>query len=154
MKRKLSILVSCFFLISSCSSLNKASWLLDTWESQTSRGSVYEVWTKEGKQELVAKSYKLNGTDTILLETVQIVKENGQLYYIPTVSTQNEGKPVRFSLVEMTKTTFTFENPEHDFPQTISYRKIGKDSLIAEIAGTRKGKESRRRFPMRRVSPN
>jgi hypothetical protein len=43
---------------------------------------------------------------------------------------------------------FTVENPAHDFPQRISYRKRGADSLLARIEGGTRDID----FPMRRVA--
>lgn len=42
--------------------------------------------------------------------------------------------------------------PAHDFPQRISYTLIHKDSLLAEISGTRNGIAQRKLFPMKRES--
>lgn len=131
--------------------LDKASWLLGTWENKTSRGVIYENWCKLASEEYAGKSYKLNGQDTVVLETVRLLQEAGQLFYIPTVSNQNDGLPVRFSLQEQSPSKLVFANPEHDFPQFISYTRIGQDSLMAEIYGTLNGKVQKRSFPMRRL---
>ena len=131
--------------------LHNAKWMLGTWENKTSRGSVFETWTMENDRAFLAKSYKIQEADTILFETVQLIIENNQLFYIPKVVNQNEGKPVRFSMTSMSDSSMTFENPIHDFPQIITYSKIGRDSLVATISGIRNGKESKRYFRMKRV---
>lgn len=89
--------------------------------------------------------------DTIVFENIQFVQEQGRLFYIPTVKNQNNGLPVRFSSKTISETQLVFENPEHDFPQIISYTKISADSLVVEILGTKNGQETKQNFPMKRV---
>ncbi|MBY0432721.1 MAG: hypothetical protein K2U26_01275, partial [Cyclobacteriaceae bacterium] len=89
--------------------------------------------------------------DTTIFETVRLLQEKNSLFYIPQVKNQNGGLPVRFKEKQISDNELVFENPEHDFPQTISYTKITADSLVAEISGTKNGKERRQKFPMKRV---
>ena len=44
-----------------------------------------------------------------------------------------------------------FENPAHDFPQRIIYRRRGADSLLARVEGMRGGRLRGLDFPYRRV---
>lgn len=132
-------------------SVNEAEWLIGTWQNQTSRGNIYETWSKKSDRELVAKSYLLEGRDTVILETIQILQEEQQLFYIPTVATQNDGKPVRFTMKKIENNSMIFENSDHDFPQVITYTKIGNDSLIAFISGVQSGQETSRSFKMKRI---
>lgn len=141
----------CSWTIGFESKINKASWLIGTWENKTSRGSIYEAWVKVNDQEFSAKSYALKEKDTMVFEQVRLLQEAGKLFYIPTVKNQNGGLPVRFALKTMNDTTLVFENPQHDFPQVISYTKIDKDHLIAEISGVKNGQERKQTFPMQRI---
>jgi hypothetical protein len=63
---------------------------------------------------------------------------------------QPGGRPA--TLFEVTSLTDTSANPQHDFPQRISYLRRGADSLLARIEGG--DGESLRGidFPMRRVA--
>jgi hypothetical protein len=45
-----------------------------------------------------------------------------------------------------------FAAPEHDFPQRVGYRRLGRDSVLAWIDGTVKGVQRRIEFPYRRVA--
>ena len=140
--------------INSCkntSQLTNTHWLEGTWANQTQRGTIYEAWTLQSDQSLTAKSYKINAADTIVLETVRLIQENRTLFYIPQVNNQNKGKPIRFALKSIDQNQMVFENPQHDFPQFITYTKIGKDSLVAEISGKRNGQLQRRSFPMKKT---
>lgn len=133
------------------SDLKKAEWLIGTWENKTPRGTVYESWVKINEQEFQAKSYAIVEKDTVVFETITLIQEPEGLFYIPTVKDQNDGLPVRFALKSITDETMVFENPEHNFPQVISYSKNAPDSLIAQISGIRNGQERKISFPMRRI---
>lgn len=131
--------------------IKKAEWLIGTWANRTPNGDLYEHWTKISDFEFKGKSYSLKGKDTVIYTSMRLAQEQNNLIYIPTVKAQNGGQPVRFPLKTISKTMLLFENPEHDFPQMISYTKIGRDSLVAEISGTYKGKQEKEIFSMTRV---
>lgn len=131
--------------------IKKAEWLIGTWENKSLKGSIYETWSKTNDIELSGKSYILKEKDTIVFENIRLVQETDSLFYIPIVKNQNEGLPVRFSAKTISETQLIFENPQHDFPQIISYTKINTDSLTAEISGTKNDQNRKQTFPMKRV---
>ncbi|HYJ37362.1 MAG TPA: DUF6265 family protein [Chitinophagaceae bacterium] len=130
---------------------NELQQLSGTWKMETKRGAIYESWSKTGKDEMLGKSFKLNGNDTITLENVRLSKSSDGLFYIPIVPNQNEGKAVSFKMINSSNSTFVFENKAHDFPQRIIYHLISKDSVHAWIEGTKNGKEGRSDFYYKRV---
>jgi hypothetical protein len=132
------------------SGIKKADWLIGTWENKTTTGTMYETWTKLTDDELSGKGYVLKEMDTLVFETIRLVHEHHGLFYIPTVKSQNDNLPVRFALKTISDTKMVFENPNHDFPQVISYTKISADSLVAEISGIKDGLDRNRTFPMKR----
>jgi len=131
--------------------IKKAKWLIGTWENKTSKGSIYETWSKKNDNEFSGKSYIVKENDTIVFENIRLVQDQDGLFYIPIVKNQNEGLPVRFATKTVSETQLIFENPQHDFPQIISYIKISSDSLVAEISGTKNGQERTQTFSMKRV---
>lgn len=131
--------------------IGKAEWLIGTWENKTPRGSIYETWIKTNHKKLSGKSYILKEKDTIVFETIELVQQEGNLFYIPTVKNQNGGLPVRFAARKISENQLIFENMQHDFPQTISYMKTGANSLLAEISGSKNGKERNQFFSMKRI---
>ncbi len=145
------LIILCAWITKQPNDISKASWLIGTWENKTSRGSMYETWTKLNDKELSGKSYIIKEKDTMVFETVRLVQEQDGLFYIPTVKNQNAGLPVRFAAKTFSETQLIFENLQHDFPQIISYQKINADSLVAETSGTKNGQERKQIFPMKRV---
>jgi hypothetical protein len=121
------------------------------WKMETESEVVYESWTQKSDCEFAGTSYLIRAGDTIVLETIRIIEEGEELFYIPTVSNQNDGKPVRFTASLVSSTKLVFENAAHDFPQKISYRWITADSMVAEISGTIGNEIRKREFPMKRI---
>ncbi len=144
--------VLCAWTTKLTNNITKAQWLIGTWENKTPKGSIYETWNKTNDKEFSGRSYIVKEKDTIVFENIRLVQEQGGLFYIPIVKNQNGGLPVRFATKIVSETKLVFENPQHDFPQIISYTKISVDSLLAEISGTKNGKERRQTFSMKRVN--
>ena len=58
-----------------------------------------------------------------------------------------------FRSTQLTPELLRFENPQHDFPQVIQYRRAGADSVVARIEGPGPNNTTRGiDFPYRRVS--
>lgn len=141
----------CFCVYGFGQQLADANWLLGRWEQKTPKRTIYETWTFNNDSTYSCKSYLLKEKDTIVLETVSLLQKNGTLYYIPTVTNQNNSMPVSFKLTFASGNKLVFENPAHDFPQKITYALISSDSLIAAISGVLNNKQQVRQFPMKKV---
>ena len=128
--------------------LQKLDWLVGTWEQKLPDGIVTEIWTRENDSTFSGKSYFVKEKDTIHLETIVLSQKNENLLYIPTVAGQNNDEPVTFKSTSEADNTFTFENPTHDYPQKIVYKKVSSDRLIATISGKQQGKQTQESYPM------
>jgi hypothetical protein len=122
-----------------------------TWKMETAKGPLFEEWRVLGKISLLGRSYKLKGTDTLLLESVTLTNKREGIYYIPTVTGQNNGRAVSFKMISNDHSSFTFENKEHDFPQRVIYKIINADSLVARIEGSKGGKQMSSNFSYSRI---
>jgi hypothetical protein len=128
--------------------LDKMDWLVGNWEQKLPDGIIREIWTKENDSTFAGKSYFIKEKDTIHLESIVLTQKNDDLLYIPTVSGQNSNEPVTFTLTSEAEGTFSFENPTHDYPQKITYKKINDTNLVATISGKQQGKTSKESYPM------
>ena len=82
-------------------------------------------------------------------EFMRIAQEDdGSIFFIAKPSGQKEA---RFKLMNVSDREARFENPEHDFPQRIIYRRDG-DSLVGRIEGISKGEERYVEFPLQRIA--
>ena len=121
-------------------------WVIGTWKLNTGNGTVCETWELSDDSTLRGKSFFIKqAKDTIPQETLQIAFRNGDWYYISTVVGQNNKQPVSFKIIFQRGTEFISENPAHDFPQRIAYRRI-KQQLFASIEGKNKDKYSKQNF--------
>lgn len=132
--------------------IEKANWLVGEWGNTSKEGVLTEQWSKENDSILKGKGFLVVGKDTVFSENIIIEQKGDSLFYVPTIKGQNEGKRVSFKLTSATGNELVFENPKHDFPQKIAYKKISADSLVAEVSGLKDGKESKEVFPMKKKS--
>lgn len=118
--------------------LKKMEWLLTTWtRTNTKPGkTAHERWLKKSDTEWIGFGVTMQGNDTIFVEKLKIVIENGQLYYVADVP-ENK-KLVYFEMKSVTNLGFVCENPAHDFPKRIEYQRDGS-RLKARISAGEKG---------------
>ncbi len=118
--------------------VSELEWLIGSWtRTNTKPGrSALENWRKKSDTELTGRGVILRGVDTVFVEKIKIVVKEGELYYVADVP-ENKSE-VYFRITEIGKEQFVCENPQHDFPKNIQYRREG-DVLRAVISGD--GKE-------------
>lgn len=134
------------------SQMEKVNWFLGRWENNSQEGNLSEIWKKANDSTFLGESYFDIKGDTVFAEHVNLEERGGKLFYIARVPNQNDEKPVSFELTKSTDTQLTFENPSHDYPNTIIYNQVGKDSLVAEIRGMKDGKAKNEFFKMKKVN--
>lgn len=98
---------------------------------------------------MLGMSRTVRGDSLIEFEHLQILDRSGHLTYHAEPSGQ---PPADFVASTVTDTLVVFENPEHDFPQRIIYRRRGTDTLVARIEGTRNGQTRGIDFPYTRMT--
>jgi hypothetical protein len=131
--------------------IKNMEWLVGTWNLACNDTLSTEVWILKNDSVYAATSMDVKGgKDTLRYENITIEQIGNEVYYIPVIKTQNEGKPVRFKLTQQNKNQVVFENPDHDFPKKITYA-LRNDSLVAEISGPVEGKEISMVFPMVKI---
>jgi hypothetical protein len=96
-----------------------------------------ELWTPAVNNVMTGTSYSVTDTSQRELEQLRLFARGDTLIYEAHPSTQmmNEFKSTKITAQEI-----VFEDPEHDFPQRIIYRRVGADSLIAVTEGDRAGR--------------
>jgi hypothetical protein len=132
------------------SKLKKMDWLVGTWENKMPEGLLKETWAKENDSTYSGNAYFINPKDTVHFESIKLVQTGEDIHYIATATGQNNDEPVEFKLTSEIESTFIFENPAHDYPQKITYKKINDKSLVATISGNQQGKPSSESYPMTR----
>jgi hypothetical protein len=124
------------------------AWLQGCWQMTAGDRVVEEQWMAPRAGVMLEMGRTVRGTQLIEYEWVLLRDHDGVLEY----EAHPSGQPASvFSAHTATPTEVVFENPAHDFPQRVGYRRDG-DSLLGWIDGTAKGKSRRVEFPYRRVA--
>ena len=90
----------------------------------------------------------VRGGSTEEYELIIIREQNGRLAY----EAHPSGQPsATFMSTTVTDETVVFDNPEHDFPQRVGYRRQGADKIEAWIEGQANGRARRVDFSYQRV---
>jgi len=119
--------------------LDKISWIAADWKMEMPDGIITESWLKSNDSLWVGASYfVLPNGDTASKEVIRLAAINDTLYYMPTVSNQNDGKEIHFKETMLTDSSVVFENPAHDFPKRIAYIKTSDTTVHAYVAGNGK----------------
>lgn len=116
--------------------------LQGTWKMENKE--IYEHWDSVNNQHLKGLSYEIKNGQMAVSEYLDISRKNGEVTYTATVLNQNKGKEVRFKLSK-TDSTFTFENPDHDFPKKVFYKKISDTEVFVRVSD---GKQKASAFKM------
>ncbi len=118
--------------------------LIGEWAAPYKGGELIEKWELKYEKMMNGKTVFLKGDEEKSQEHINLVLEDRRIYYIPTVTGQNNDEPVKFTLIEIVdENKFIFENKDHDFPQRIIYDLKTPGVLVATIEGeTKNGMKS------------
>ncbi len=130
-------------------SLSDLSWLAGTWVSTSeSEPQTVEHWLAPEGGMMLGVNRTVEGGRAVFFEYLRIEVEDGDIVYL--ASPRGRHPPTRFALTEHGATWAVFENPDHDFPQRIEYRREA-DLLTMSIHGREDGEARSSRWTMRRA---
>jgi hypothetical protein len=133
------------------SPIARLGWFAGCWQQvNRARGTVVdEQWMAPHGGTMLGMSRTIRGDSALVeFEHLQVLQRNGRAVYHAEPSGQT---PTDFEAASVSDTVVVFENPKHDFPQRIIYRRRGADSLLARIEGTMNGQARGVDFPYARV---
>jgi hypothetical protein len=128
--------------------LSQLGWIAGCWELKAGARTILEQWMAPAGGLMLGMSRTVVRDTAREFEQVRIELRSGRPSYVAKPSGQAEAA---FDAETVTDTMVVFANPTHDFPQRISYRRVGADSLVARIEGKQGDKVRGIDFPMRRV---
>jgi hypothetical protein len=106
-------------------------WLAGRWCMPTGSGWIEEAWLAPVGGQLMGLSRTIKAGKVVGFEYMRIESDAGSTRFIP----QPQGAPpVVFTATEVAQNRLVVENPEHDFPQKVVYRREG-EALTATISG-------------------
>jgi hypothetical protein len=112
--------------------------LLGEWYDSSQ--NVYEEWELNGNFNLKGEEYTKDvaGNHITSSRYKLMWAPEKAITYAATVMKDNMGKETRFVLTQADKDSYTFENPQHDFPKKIKYVIKGPDAIEATISAGEK----------------
>lgn len=144
-----AIVIAVIVFIPPQTELDRLGWLSGCWEMRRGTRVTTEMWMPPAGGLMMGASRTVSGGQVRETEQLRLEMRDGRLAYIALPSGQAE---TRFDATEVSDSGFVVENPAHDFPKKISYRRRGADSLVARIEGPMQGQTRGIDFPMRRIS--
>jgi Domain of unknown function (DUF6265) len=128
--------------------IEQAGWLQGCWQMAAGGRVVEEQWMAPAGGVMLSMGRTVRDGTLVEYESVVLREQDGKLAY----EAHPSGQPSAvFLSATIDSSTAIFENPTHDYPQRVGYKRDG-DSLLAWIDGTTNGKSRRVEFPYRRVS--
>ena len=109
------------------------SWMSGDWQTAPGgRRQIEEHWTGVAGGSMMGVSRTVAGDKTVEFEYLRIEQRQDGIYYVAHPKARCPGTD--FKLTRASATEAVFENPQHDFPKRIIYRKTDA-GLTASIDG-------------------
>jgi len=128
--------------------IGQVSWLQGCWQMTAGDRVVEEHWMAPRGGVMLSLGRTVRGGKLVEYEWVMLSEQEGKLAYDAHPSGQ---KSALFTADSASSAEVVFENPAHDYPQRVGYKRDG-DALLGWIDGTVGGKAQRAEFPYRRVA--
>ncbi len=123
-------------------------WLAGAWESRADGAIAEEHWTPLAGGTMLGVNRTISGERTVAFEFLRIEERPDGIVYVAHPGARSPG--TEFVLTHHDAHEVVFENPEHDFPTMIRYRKQKDGSMVATIGGGETGEDGQMSFPYRR----
>ena len=129
-----SILVLFFIATSSAQTptLTDLAWISGAWQTEAGgRRQIDEHWTTVAGASMLGMSRTVAGDKTVEFEYLRIEQRADGIYYVAHPKARCPGTD--FKLTRASATEAVFENPQHDFPKRLIYRKTADNAMTATI---------------------
>lgn len=113
------------------------AWLSGSWATAKGKVQIEEHWTKPAGDSMIGMGRTVSDGKTVFYEYLRIEARADGIYYVA----HPKARPgTDFKLTRLQGKEALFENPVHDNPKKILYRKNPDGSLTARVEGEEKGK--------------
>lgn len=114
------------------------------WQEVSNNLRIDEHWTSVAGGSLMGVSRTVKDGRTVAFEYLRIESRSDGIYYVAHPRGQSPG--TEFKLVRLQAREAVFENPLHDFPKRIIYRRNPDGSLTARVEGDGSEREKPQEF--------
>jgi hypothetical protein len=127
-------IVLIILLTTQTTTLADLSWIAGAWETAPgAKRQSEEHWTTAAGATMMGMSRTVAGEKTVEFEYLRIEQRADGIYYVAHPKARCPATD--FKLTRASANEAVFENPQHDFPKRIIYRKGADDSLTASVDG-------------------
>lgn len=116
--------------------VTEVGWLSGCWKYATGARTVTEFWLPPDGGTMMGLSRTVSGDKTVEYEFLLLRSGPSGIEYVARPSRQAEAV---FTATKVASDEVVFENPQHDFPTRITYRKVS-GGVTATVDGTVNGK--------------
>ena len=114
--------------------LTDLSWISGDWQTAPGgRAQIDEHWTIPAGGLMMGLSRTVAGGRTLEFEYLRLEQRPEGIFYVAHPKARCPGTD--FKLTRLAANEAVFENPAHDFPKRIIYRKTAEGSLVASVDG-------------------
>jgi hypothetical protein len=119
---------------SAARTISDLGWLAGDWQTASSgRAQIEEHWTQPLAGTMIGMGRTVAGGRTVEFEYLRLEERGGDVFYVAHPKARCPGTD--FKLTIATAQSAVFENPQHDFPKRVIYRKNADGSVTASIDG-------------------
>ena len=131
-------------------SVSELAWMAGCWASDGRETGTGEIWMAPAGGMMLGMNRSVREGEASGYEFIRISEESdGKVVFVASPSGQSTAT---FTMIKLDDNEVIFENPEHDFPQRIIYRRIGDTQLLGRIEGSVNGETRGVDFPMTKIS--
>jgi hypothetical protein len=116
------------------SKIGQLSWMSGDWQTAPrGRAQIEEHWTQPAGGAMIGMGRTVAGDKTVEFEFLRIEQRGEDIFYV--ANPNGQCPQTDFKLTRLSGQEVVFENPEHDFPKRVIYRKNPDGSLVASVDG-------------------
>ena len=120
--------------VTNSSDIADLTWMAGDWQTDPNgRVTSDEHWARPAGGIMIGMSRTVAGNKLASFEFLRIEKRGEEIFYVASV--RGRCPATDFKLTRVNGQEAIFENPEHDFPKRIIYRKKSAQELTASVDG-------------------
>jgi hypothetical protein len=120
--------------VTNTSDIADLAWMTGDWQTDPNgRITSDEHWSRPGGGVMIGMSRTVAGNKLVSFESLRIEQRGEAIFYVANV--KGRCPATDFKLTRLNAQVAVFENPDHDFPKRIIYRKTSAKEMIASVDG-------------------
>ena len=120
--------------VTTAAGISDLAWMVGSWQTDPNGPLVSdEHWAPAAGGIMIGMSRTVAGDKVASFESLRIEQRGDAIFYVASV--KGRCPATDFKLTRVTAQEAVFENPEHDFPKRIIYRKKSATEMSAAIDG-------------------